>query len=635
MKYFATKSTPTVGKELVRRVEIYREHLKNSGLLSELRESHRTYYGDSQIRTAGKQGELKKIQINHYANFIRHLLVNVTSQRPAWEPRASNSDHQSQVQTVLASGLLDFYMREHRLERLLKKACEYSLYQREGWIGVTWDVSQGEDYAVNPDNGEQIKTGDISYKTYSILNIIRDVSRKSIDKLPWLISCEQVNKYDISSKYPEFETTINSLSIDDKDFNEISFRLNRNDQEDDSIELFTFYHEKSKILPQGRMIEFLSDGTVLFDGSLPYRKIPLFKITGSDLDNSPFGHSAMFDILPIQRAIDSEFSTVISNHNAFGVQNIAVPRGSGLSVQQLVTGLNLIEYDSKIGKPEALNLVQTPNEIFNSINMLTSIGEQLSGVNSISRGNAPASLSGAAMALIQSTSLQFSSGLQASYIALLEDVGTATINLLQDFAHVPRIAQLIGKHNKGIIKEFKSNDVRDISRVTVDSSNAITKTVAGRVEIANQLLNSGMIKRPEQYLMVIQTGHLEPLLESDTSQLLRIRGENEKLANGEYVQAIISDDHKLDIREHLSILDSPESRENPQIVQIVLDHVQEHIELAKNMPPELQMILGREPITPPEMPSQNPSESQDPNMPSMPTNPLTQEQYDPSQPPLV
>lgn len=636
MDYFALKNDNDLGNNLVKKVNDYFEHLRESGLLAELKESQRLYFGNSNIRSGGSLGELKKINVNHYANLIRHLLVMVTSNRPAWEPRAANTDHKSQAQTVLAAGLLDHYMREKRLERILKKAAEYSLYLREGWVSPTWDVTGGEVYAIDEESGQQIKEGDIRYKAHNLFEVIRDINRRSLSDLPWLIIKEQRNKFDLVVKYPHLSENIKrNPAFDDTD--RVVFGSNIKDDGEDTVNVYTFYHEKSDVLPQGRLVEFLIDGTVLFDGPLPYRKIPAYKITSGDLDNTPFGHSPTFDLIPIQKALDSEFSTVITNHNAFGVQNLAVPKGSGVTVNQVSGGLNLIEYDAKLGVPQPLNLVQTPAEIFNSINLLTQVAETISGVNSIARGNAPASLSGAAMALIQSTSLQFASNLQASYTALIEDIGTATVHLLQDFAVVPRIAALVGKHNRSLLREFKGQDIDQISRVTVDSANALTKSTAGRVEIANQLLNAGLIKRPEQYMMVLQTGKLEPMLESDTSQLLRVRAENEKLSQGEMVKAIISDDHSLDVREHLSILDTPEARDNAQITEIVLAHVFEHIELAKKLPPELAKILGREPIV--QTQAVNPANLQAPadidpasgvSLPSMPKIAGTNETFNPN-----
>jgi hypothetical protein len=107
--------------------------------------------------------------------------------------------------------------------------------------------------------------------------------------------------------------------------------------------------------------------------------------------------------------------------------------------------------------------------------------------------------SGNALALVQAQALQYISGLQQSYIQLIEDVGTNLITLLQDFATVPRIAQIAGKSNATSMKEFSGGDLNSINRVVVDAGNALAQTTAGRVEMASQLIQMGMIKTPEEY----------------------------------------------------------------------------------------------------------------------------------------
>lgn len=640
-RYFATLTGEELGKELNKRVEDYYAYLRDTGLWAELKDSYNTYYGRSYIESMGENGELKKVQVNNYANLIKHLHVMVTGQRPAWEPRSTNTDYSSQSQTILAAGLLDFYMREKRLERILKKAAEFALFLREGWVTATWKATGGEVYGVDPETGRPLKEGDIEYRACHIMDVVRDITLKSSDGMKWVCVRDDVNRFDLSAEYPEFKDEIMQIDSDRDYFEELRFfRAPHEECSKDMINVWWFYHDRTESLPDGRAVQFLEDGSILFDGPLPYHRRPAYRISGQELEGTPFGHSSCFDLLPIQKASDAEFSTIVSNHNAFGVQNIAVAKGSGVTVTQVTGGLNLIEYDPKFGPPQPLNLVQTPPEIFKTVEMLNSVGETISGVNSIARGNAPASLSGAAMALIQSTALQFASSLQATYIALLEDVGTATIKLLQDFAVVPRVAAIVGKNNRSLLKEFKADDLSDISRVTVDSASALSKTTAGKVEIANQLLNSGMITDPEQYLMVLQTGQLEPMLESDTSQLLRIRSENERLVEGQSVVAMISDDHQLDVKEHLSILDSPDARENPEVVEAVLAHVNEHIELAKSMPPELMQLLGRQPLQSPGpqvsevLDPQSPisQAAEDVRMPSMPNVAGTNEEFNPADP---
>ena len=161
------------------------------------------------------------------------------------------------------------------------------------------------------------------------------------------------------------------------------------------------------------------------------------------------------------------YSTAVTNQSTFGVQNILVPKGHDLSTAQMSGGLNVMEYDPKVGEVKALNLTQTPAEIFNFMQMLEKLAETISGVNSVARGNPEASLkSGAALALVQSQAIQFSMGLQQSYAQLVEDLGTGTISILKTYAQVPRVAAIAGKANRPMMKSFVGADLDQINRLS-------------------------------------------------------------------------------------------------------------------------------------------------------------------------
>ena len=539
------------------------------------------------------------------------------------------------------------HMRQKRLEEHLKLAAELALFLREGWIGASWNVTGGEIYAQNPDTGQPIFEGDVEFNTYSILDIARDVKNKSKDH-QWYIVNEQANKWDLIAKYPELEEQILAVRDNEKyeDVIDLSYKLNQAKVEDDQITVKTFYHEKTPALPQGRMVTFIDDKTVLFDGPLPYKKIYLFPISPSHAFKTAFGHSNAFDLIPLQDALDSEFSTILTNHNAFGVQNIMAPKGSGVSVNQIAEGLNLIEYDAKVGPPAALNLAQTPPEIFNFAQMLISNQEVISGQNSVARGNPQTQMSGTAMALLAHQAIQFQSGIQHSYNMLLENVGTSLVELLQTYAATPRIALIAGKSKRSLQKVFSRENLQGISRVMVDSANSLSKTAAGKVEMANNMLNSGLIKTPEQYISVVTTGTLEPLYEHEMSQINLIRQENEALQEGKQVKALITDDHSAHILEHSVVLNSPEARDNEAISSAVLDHIQKHIDLRKSIDPQLAEMLkhtpsqSNAPVPPQGATEQVPNTIQNDNpitteaestpLPGMPMNPVTGERFEPN-----
>lgn len=600
--YFAVRPTEEIGKYLEDKLLIYKKFLRDSGLLDELRKSYRLFYGSTAIQEFDDGKTTMKV--NHYGSLIRGIHTSVTSQRPAFQAMAINTDHKSQAETQLAAGLCDYYMRSKRLEEKLKSATEYALFLREGYITADWDVFGGNAYAVNPDTNKAVYEGDVLFEAHSITSVCRNV--QNYGEQDWYIITRQKNKWDLVAKYPELKDKILAVKVSKGRLSEsldLSYQISVDQSDNDIIDVHTFIHRKTEAVPNGRMVSFVAYDAVMFDGPLPYDRPYVFQISSAKAFQTAFGHCSQMDLMPLQDALDMVFSIVLTNMNAFGVQNLMSPKGNGVSFSKLTEGLNLIEYDAKMGPPQPLNLLQTPAEVFNFATMIISNQETISGQNAIARGNVPPTMSGTAMALVANQALQFNSGVQHSYNMLLEDVGTALIELLKTFAKAPRIAQIAGKSKRSLMKSFKDEDLLKVGRVTVDAANSMSKTAAGKLELANNLLNSGLIKTPEQYISVFSTGNLEPLYEHDQAQLSLIRLENEWLGEGKPVQVIMTDDHSLHALEHSCILNSPESRENPQIVSNALMHIQQHVDFGKTIDPVLAQMLRFAPLQmpPPEM----------------------------------
>lgn len=616
-KYFASDEPEVLVEYMQKRAGEWFQTLTTSKYLDKIKRSwqsyHGVYYEDSHAVTfGGEQGELVNLPVNHYRNIAQNIVTMVTATRPSFQARAINTDLKSQIQTNLANGLLEFYMRDKRLEMDLKRAVEYAVVMGAGYIKMEWNATSGQIYDVmEPEvdevTGETIREGfpiyegDVEFSVLSPFDVVFD-STKENSKHDWQLCRTFKNKYDIAAKYPEMEEQIVALKTkSDESSHRIS--LTPFDQTVD-VPVYEFFHRPTEALPRGRYVLFLDSDTILVDTTLPYKKLPIFRITPSDILGTPYGYTSMFDLLPIQDAVNSLYSTILTNQHTFGVQNIYATRDSGITMTELSSGLNLIEGNPETAPPQALNLTQTPGEIFNFLQMLERAMETVSGINSVARGNPDPKQnlrSGNALALIQSQALQFISGLQQSYIYLIEDVGTNLITLLQDFASVPRIAQIAGKANTTYMQEFTGDDLNAVTRVIVDAGNALAQTTAGRSEMATQMMQMNLIKTPEEYLSVINTGKLETMTESQNKQLLLIRAENERLTDGKVdVMAVLTDDHNLHIREHQAVLADPDLRMDVELVDRTLGHIQEHINILSD--PNVAAILmqmGQQPIAPP------------------------------------
>lgn len=640
-KYWAAVGPDKIASEIMSKFKLYREYTEQSGILQELRKSFNSYYGSVNIESVDQS--LKAIHVNHYASYVRNIHNMVTGSRPAWETRAINTDLESQADTQLASGLLDYYMREKHIEVKLTDSCLKALFLKEGWLSLGWNATGGEVYGTNPETGEPIFEGDFECDTHTILDVCRDYKRRDMNH-EWFILRKFKNKYNLAKKYPEYAEKIEALKSDNRfDIQyEIGGSRNANqfkDIESDLVPTYTLLHRKTEAMPQGRMVEVCSDEITLFDGPLPYKDVYLFPIIAGQHFENAFGHSYLMDLLPINDAFDMTVSSILTNQAANAVQNFQVPKGAAPKVTSIMDGMNVWEYDIKAGKMETMDLLKTAPEVFSFASFLISQGDLISNVSQIGRGNAPNNMSGTAMALLQQQAIQSTSGVQMSYTFAMESVGTAMIELLQTFAVVPRVAMIAGKSKRSMLKSFSNKDLQGIGRVYVDRANPLTKTGAGRMEIANNLLATpNMITTPEQYLGVLTTGNIEPLYQRDNSQRMMILSENENLMEGNPAKALLTDNHPTHILEHSCVLDSPEARENPQVVQATLDHIQEHMNIAKGMDPAMAMTLKQASLFQPPPPPQGPPPQGGAAEVMNPTNPASEvaektEMPSPAQPP--
>jgi hypothetical protein len=678
--YWASAPNAEIVAKLAEKVRGYYDHLRASGRLALWSKVHRQYYAGhyegGQLHAAGENKELVRVNVNDFRNLGQHLLVMTTGQRPAFEPRAVNSDHKSQTQTILASGILDYVLLEKGMAAADHEALETSLLLANGFVALDWDARGGTDVAVDVDEegnerqDEQgravmLKSGDLVLRALGPLDVVRDWTKTNSADHQWYIGRRWVNRYDLAARYPEYRDAILAMPtqpdvLRPRALNQASDQIK---YESDDVEVWEFLHNRTDALPAGRKVTFLLDPNIppLFDGPLPFDDLSLYEVAPAEMLGTGHGYSPLYDLLSLQEGENATYTTLASNVAAFGVQNVWTKTGDNLTV----SSFGALKHIQSPTKPEGLNLVSSSEHTYKLLDLFQRAMETISGVNSVARGNPEASLkSGAALALVQAQALQFAIGMQIAWVQLVEKVATGVIKMYKRFAHAPQVAVLAGKSNRGFVQEFTSKDLSQINRVTVELGNPLARTIAGRVQMAELLMERNLIKTPEEYIQVLTTGRLEPVLEATQKEMLAIRSENERLAEGQNadtmaagmpppVIAVLTDNHPAHIREHAAVIASPDAREVPEVVASVLAHIQEHVDLWTTLPPAIGMALqippapapmmppglppgpGGPPALPPgpapEGPKAEPAEVLDPsgaplpmpNMPSMPKDALT------------
>lgn len=641
--YWAACPSEDIAREAQAKVDAYYAYVISSNLVELWRRSYRAYYGMRQMEgasgwnvfdtgklmAAGDQGEIVRVKVNHFANLITHQLVMTTSTRPALECRAVNADASSLVSAQLGDGVLEYFMRERKLERNYFLAIETCLVLTEAYVVLGWDATAGRQYGVGP-NGTALFDGDLKAKNFTPFQVIKDVRKNSDDDQDWYITHDKRNKYDLMAKYPHLADDIDKCSKDEQSQNNRSFAdpskiiaaNSSGTEESDDVPYMELYHKVTDSMPQGRYTIFVNGDVCLFDGPLPFREVPVYRVTPRNIIGTPFGWSIALDLLALQELVDKLYTIVTTNVMGTGVSNFWSPPGNEVLVSALGGAGNLIE---SMTKPEVLNLLQTPAEVYKYIDKVEQVMETLAGVSAINRGDMPSSdMSGSAMAFMASQAITFSSGLQASANQLLEGMGTGAINILKDFAAAPRMAIIAGKQNRPQMKMFMGKDLEPINNVVCDATSALSKTIAGKLSIADNLLKAGMVKTPEEYVTLIKTGQSEPTTRAPLMENILIQLENEELLQGINPPVIRIDTHAQHIAEHKGLLSSPQSRRDPKLTQAVLDHIAQHEQtqqMLQQNDPALLAATGQQPLPFPPPPGPPPGPPQGPSGPA-PGGPL-------------
>jgi len=623
-EYYWTKDTKECVADLWDRIEEYYNEMRRTGRLALYRNSFTNFYAGwiyrASMYKSGEMGELTRSFWNHERNILMHMKAKVTQDKIKYKSMVMNSDAKSAQNRELVDGLLDHITESnvYKLDEKIDQSVEDTEIYGESAIAAIWNKAKGPVFMPGmpemgiPDQHE----GDIEYYNVTPLDLIINTTLQDRSAVKWKIWRRWVNKYDIAAEYPDNAAELKDLSDTESTYGTKLVTLIHHDNE--TIPMFYAFHEDTPAVPGGRFLMFADPTTILEDATLADAGyvdsngngfIPIYDNISATMAGSPFGYTVAFDIIPLQQELNELVSAVTTNNINFATQCVMAPKGSNLHYQNLATGMTFIEWDPKMGpnsKPEPLNLLHSAPETYQLIDKLIQNMEVLAGVSALDRGVPDQSItSGQYAALITTNSVIFQAPLQRAYARLCENVATGTIHILAANMKADRVTQIMGANKSSAAQKWGPETFQPISGITVETINPMLSTPAGKMQLADVLMKSGLIKDPQQYIGVYTDGDLPQLYHRQETQLILVKAENEALIKGANLTPAITDNHVMHILEHTANIDNVEARMNPNDPSVVatLNHIMAHINMLTTINPILAGIIG-DPSLPPGMPSQ-------------------------------
>lgn len=647
--YFAVRQGKDLGDAIFERKRSYERFVEQCGLQRVWRKMHWRYFGadpetghsDQEVGHDGEEGELHLLMMNHLRADVTLWLNLAFSQRTEMTPEATTDDYEAELEVKRAKAAMAHYNRTAKIETKERLAGEYSGVYGMAYLMRWWNTRRGKVVAAplppeaaegvapveGPSAEAAMKAGDLECYAVTPMDCFVDPLQRS-GFSQWQIVRLYQNRHDLAADHPEKAEDILAVTSEDDsketrgarvDLLGIA-RVGEGKMVRDEIPVYYFFHEDTPAVPGGRVVKLLNENLILEDFQLTslYERSPVRRLACAEIHRTPFGYSPAWGLLAPQEAQASLSTIALSNARTFGLGTIISPKGADVDKTDFADGLKLVEYTPGLDKPSALQMPQTPQEVYIFRDTLIKEMGTLVGVNSVVRGDPEASLkSGSALAMVQATAVQFSSDFQANIQIWKEEHHFDTVTILQLNLRDDMLPEIAGDYAAALLKEFSGEDFKKIRKIKVTSVNPMAKTLAGKVQLADTLVERfPNVLTPGDYFRVIETGSIDYLTRGESQRRANLDRENELLAAGigpkpppqmdpmtgqpvpqvppapgaprtRYVRALITDDHRAHILKHLEVLDNPAIREagTPEaeaVINAVLDHVEEHEQQAIN-----------------------------------------------------
>lgn len=604
------------------------------------------------VQRSGKDGEVLKVKVNHLGALEDGIVTIVTAKALGFQVYAANTDSSTNNAASAGMAVLEHLKRDKDLDQIRKSWVRHAARYGLGYVEWEWIDDAGEEDTSNVEGAELTfadeetdplpadlpnplfdsipassdnfelgtttppepfapppaqsvkmrKFGDIEIRNLNPLDCAYNYRATRPDQVQWRITRNWVNRYDLAAEHPELAGKIHGIQPDSDDakYRATGYTIDATgtDDEADLIPVYRFMHEKSKACPNGKEVKFLNGEIILSDGPLNYPGVPVERLACENMDHSGDGRSRLTDLLAPQEANDAANSLALSKQHA-SLPRWWLPENCNVGKKDLGRGFSVLTYRPGANgeRPQMDVPVTHPEQDVSLAQYFQNQMETLSGVNSVMRGNPEQALkggSGRAYAFIQAQAAVINSGLEGNTHRAMGRLGLGVLKTYgMRHKGKQRLSIIAGKALASQAAEFSGEELKGVGAVTVDSGDPLTNTPAGRMELTSFFKEQGVPLDFSRLYEMAVNGNFSAVIEDTQAEDIAIAQENEAMARGEPIpDPAFGENFPRHILRHLAEVSRPDVKMNPQVSQLIWQHVQKTIELMRTVDPLMLAIRG-------------------------------------------
>jgi len=455
-----------------------------------------------------------RVVINHLADFVTQWVSRLTRYRPAVAIYPARAPQEDADDAKIAKDVLDFIWYEQRIDHNLQEFARQMKIFGESYMWILWNPQKGDihpDFVAAQLQGKKVPIldsagqpvlnnagepmfmekaphiGDIDYVLDAPWHTFDQPCRNRKD-IDWSIRWYVQDLEFVKAKYPDKADDIKCDTEPDKLYTGYRTEMSRLKNQ---VVVYELYHRSHEFMEKGRFIK-RTKNCILENTDLPYEhgKIPYIYMADIDVPDQIRGMSFFQQLFPLQHQINACASLIYKSLVLFAHPKFVIQDAS-CDMQQLLNESTVVSYSGGV-PPQLLAQNAISQELFTYLNKLEETAEKLSGVFTMSRGQAPSGVRAAKALRVleeQEDKRAYITAIKYNNIGLVENA-RMTLSVAGTFYDDSdqRLIQIVGRDNEYKIRQFKTANLTKPFHFRIENTTALSQSPSARIDEIVELM---------------------------------------------------------------------------------------------------------------------------------------------------
>jgi len=455
-----------------------------------------------------------RVVINHLADFVTQWVSRLTRYRPAVAIYPARSPQEDADDAKISKDVLDYIWYEQRIDEKNQEFARQMKIFGEAYMWILWNPQKGDihpDFQRAQSAGQKVpivddlgipvtnkdgdpmfmdkapRIGDVDYIVEAPWHIFDQPCRNRRD-IDWSIRWYLQDIEYLKAKYPDRADEIKEDTEPDHLYT--GYRLDMARMKNQVV-VYELYHRSHEFMDKGRFIK-RTKGVILENTDLPYEhgKIPYLYMADIDVPDQIRGQSFFQQLFPLQHQVNAVASLIFKSLVLFAHPKFVIQDGS-CDIQQLLNESTVVSYSGGV-PPNLLAQNSISQELFTWKDSLVQEMEKLSGIFTMSRGEAPSGVRAAKALRVleeQEDKRAYITAIKYNNIALVENarMTLSTAGTFYEDAD-QRVIQIVGRDNEYKIRQFEVANLTKPFHFRIENTTALSQSPAARIDEINEIM---------------------------------------------------------------------------------------------------------------------------------------------------